>query len=264
MVPPPPTAEPAATEPPPAAEPAPAATHEKEAHAGPPHWTYSGAEGAAHWGDLGPDYAACKTGTNQSPIDLVTAAAQLDKALLPLEMSYPALPLHLFNNGHTVQVSNTVEALMKAGGDTWKLVQFHLHSPSEHRVDGKALDLEIHLVHKNDKGALSVVGLLFKKGKENKALAPVLDHAPAEVSKEPRPVDGVKVDLKALVPAKARYYAYDGSLTTPPCSEGVRWYVLAPIGELSDAQLQKFRGAVHGDTSRPVLPLGARKVSRSN
>jgi len=266
-----PSAEPAAVAPPPEAahaDPAHAEAAHAEAahagaHAGPPHWTYGGEEGAGHWGDLSADYAACKTGGHQSPIDIVTAKAQPDKGLLPIEISYPAVPLQIFNNGHTVQVTNATSASMKVGGDTWKLLQFHFHSPSEHQVDGKNLDLELHLVHKNDKGELSVVGLLFKKGKENKGLAPVLDHVPTEVSKQASPVEGVSVDLKSLLPASARYYTYDGSLTTPPCSEGVHWYVMASVGEVSDAQLQQFRGATHGDTNRPVMALGARHVSRS-
>lgn len=250
--------------PPPGAEPAPAHAEpaHAEAHAGPPHWTYGGEEGAGHWGDLSADYAACKTGAHQSPIDIVTTRTQADRSLLPIEISYPAVPLQIFNNGHTVQVSNSTAASMKVGGDTWKLLQFHFHSPSEHQVDGKNLDLELHLVHKSEKGELSVVGLLFKKGKENQGLAPVLDHVPVEVSKEASPVAGVNVDLKSLVPAKARYYTYDGSLTTPPCSEGVHWYVMAFVGEVSEAQLQQFRGATHGDTNRPVMALGERKVSR--
>jgi carbonic anhydrase len=246
------------------AEHAPAEHAPAEAHAGPPHWTYSGEEGAGHWGDLSADYAACKTGAHQSPIDIVTTRTQAERSRLPLEISYPAVPLRIFNNGHTVQVSNSTAASMKVGGDTWKLVQFHFHSPSEHQVDGKNLDLELHLVHKSEKGELSVVGLLFKKGKENRSLAPVLDHVPAEVSKEASPVEGVNVDLSSLVPAKARYYTYDGSLTTPPCSEGVHWYVMSTVGEVSDAQLQQFRGATHGDTNRPVMARGARRVALSN
>jgi carbonic anhydrase len=236
---------------------------EKEANAGPPHWTYGGEEGPAKWGDLAPEYATCKTGASQMPIDFVTKKIEVDRALTPLAFDYRALPLQIFNNGHTVQVASTRPASVTVGGEVWKLAQFHFHSPSEHTVDGKATDLEVHFVHKNDKGEILVVGLFLNKGKENKRLAAVFDNAPAEVGKEPRPVDGVEVDIAGLVPPKARYYTYTGSLTTPPCTEGVRWIVLAPIGEASEAQIKKLRDATHGDTNRPVQPLGARQVTLS-
>lgn len=229
------------------------------------HWSYSGEGGPEQWGDLSPDYTACKTGTSQSPIDIVTKRAALDKSLKLIDFHYKApLPLQIWNNGHTIQVQSSASESIKVGGGEWKLVQFHMHSPSEHAIDGQLLDLELHLVHANDKGELSVVGLLFKRGNENKALAPVFEHIPAEVGKEASPVDGVTLDLTKLLPPKPGYYTYSGSLTTPKCTEGVRWYVLKPTAEVSDAQLRRFRAAFKGDTNRPVQPLGARKVTRSN
>ncbi len=245
---------------------APAETAAAEAHhAGPPHWTYEGAEGPAKWGDLSPEYAACKTGTSQSPIDIVTRQATVDKALHLVDFVYGApIPLQIFNNGHTVQVQNVGAAEIKAEGIEWKLVQVHFHSPSEHAIDGKLLDLEAHFVHASDKGDLAVVGLLFKKGKENKAFAPIFDHIPTDVTKDPLPVPGTKIDLAKLLPPKPSYFTYSGSLTTPKCSEGVRWFVLKPTEEISEAQLQKFHGAVHGDNNRPVQPLGSRHVARLN
>jgi carbonic anhydrase len=228
-----------------------------------PHWTYGGDEGPSHWGDLSPEWSACKTGTRQTPIDIVTGKTDSDRGLSPLVVDYPALPLAVLNNGHTVQV-NAAAGSLRAAGDTWKLAQFHFHSPSEHMLDGKHAELELHLVHKNDRGALAVVGLLFKKGKANLVLASVFDNAPAEVSKEAKTIEGQTVDVGKLLPAGARYFTYEGSLTTPPCSEGVRWLVLDTMAEVSEDQIAQFRKATHGDTARPVQSLGARHVTRPN
>jgi carbonic anhydrase len=252
--PPPPIVAPA---PPPVTEPPKAEDHHVS------HWTYSGDTGATHWGELSPEWTTCKTGTSQSPIDLETKATTIDKTLGKIEFSYTTLPLSIFNNGHTVQVPNTSESGIKVAGQLYKLVQFHLHSPSEHLIDGKPLDLELHLVHKNDQGLLTVVGVLFKKGKENKALSSVFANAPIEVTDSAKPVEKTELDLAKLLPSKHNYYMYSGSLTTPPCTEGVNWIVMQAISEVSDAQLAKFREVTHGDTVRPVQPLGSRKVSRS-
>lgn len=227
----------------------------------PPHWTYSGEEGPEKWGDLTQDFGLCKVGVNQTPIDLLPKKVEKDKSLKALEFGLKPIPLKVLNNGHTVQVVATDTATLNAAGDTWSLAQFHFHAPSEHTVDGKHFDMELHFVHKNAKGALAVVGVLLKKGKANKALASVFDAAPAEVSKDPKSVEGVMVDVSSLLPAKAPYSTYPGSLTTPPCSEGVTWFVLDKVAEVSEAQIAKFREVTHGDTARPVQPLGARKVT---
>jgi carbonic anhydrase len=228
-----------------------------------PHWTYAGDTGVTHWGDLSSEWATCKSGQAQSPIDLITKNAVLDAKLPAFEFKYGKLPLSIFNNGHTVQVPNDKDYTIKVNGQLYKLAQFHLHSPSEHLVDGKPLDFELHLVHKSDQGAITVVGVLFKKGKENKALAPVITNAPAELATEAKPVANVDVDLAQLLPQKHGYYSYTGSLTTPPCTEGVNWIVMQSFPEISEAQIAKFREVTHGDTVRPAQPLGARKVSRS-
>jgi carbonic anhydrase len=193
----------------------------------------------------------------------VSKSAVVDKKLGPIEFSYAKLPLSLFNNGHTVQVPNTTKSALKLAGQSYQLVQFHLHSPSEHLVDGKPVDLELHLVHKNDQGQLTVVGLLYKKGKENAALAPVFNNAPAEVSDAAKPVNQTELDLSSLLPTKRNYFNYSGSLTTPPCTEGVNWIVMQTLGEVSEAQITKFRAVTHGDTVRSAQPLGSRKVSRN-
>jgi carbonic anhydrase len=226
-------------------------------HAGPPHWGYDAPEG---WGDLSADWAACKTGRSQTPIDLSTKAAR-GQALKPLAVHYAPLPLQIFNNGHTVQVKSTAASTLVAGGQTWDLLQFHFHAPSEHTLDGKAYDAELHLVHKSEaRSDLTVVGVFLKAGKANAPLAAVFDHAPKDVSSEPRAIANATVDLNPLLPAKAAYYTYPGSLTVPPCSENVTWYVLAQPVEISADQLQKLIEALGTRTARPVQPLNGRTV----
>lgn len=266
-----PSALPAPVLPPPASEPsapttvataAPAMEPKTEEHH-PPHWTYAGETGPSHWSELSSEWASCKTGVAQSPIDLATKGVAVDPKLSKLELSYGKLPLSIFNNGHTIQVPNSTPASLKVDGHVYQLVQLHMHSPSEHLVDGKPLALELHLVHKDPSGALAVVGLLFNKGRESEALKAVFANSPSEVSAEAKAVAGAELDLGRLLPKNLGYYAYGGSLTTPPCSEGVNWFVLESVGEISEGQLAKFREVTHGDTSRPAQPLGARKLARS-
>jgi carbonic anhydrase len=224
-------------------------------------WGYSGEEGPDRWGTLEPDFALCATGKAQTPVDI---ASKVEKgaALKPLVLEYPTMPLALFNNGHTVQVSSTAPASLAEGSDRWTLQQFHLHAPSEHTLDGKRFDAEVHFVHKSADGKLAVVALLVQKGKENEALKSVFDNLPADVSTDPRPVPGADVALKAIFPSQFVYFTYSGSLTVPPCTEGVRWFVVKTPIEASAEQLARFHEVMHGENSRPLQPLGDRKVLR--
>jgi carbonic anhydrase len=223
-----------------------------------PHWRYEGAEGPGTWGELSRDWEKCKSGTEQSPIDLPKSGELKGKT--PLAASYGKLPLEILNNGHTVQVTGLSGGKLTIDGKDYELQQFHLHAPSEHTVASVASDGELHLVHRTPAGELAVVGILLKKGKENKILAPVFASAPKDEGHDAKPVSGAEIDLAKLVPAKAAYYTYSGSLTTPPCSEGVRWFVLKQPVEVSAAQLQKFKDVMHGGNARPVMALGMRKV----
>jgi carbonic anhydrase len=237
---------------------APAEAHGKS-H-GAPHWKYTGEEGPDHWGDLSPEWSACKAGKQQSPIDLPKAGGK-SKGAAALKMTYEPVPLAITNNGHTLQVASAGGASsVTIGGEKYDLAQFHFHAPSEHTVAGKPFDMELHLVHKNAAGKLAVVGLLLKKGKENKVLKALFDAAPDEVTKEPKAVQGATIDVGALVTKKQSYYSYPGSLTTPPCSEGVTWVVLSAPGEASEAQIAKLSAAVKGTSNRPVQPVGDRTV----
>lgn len=236
---------------------------EKEADHATRRWTYvaSEAQGPEGWGNISGDFAACKTGTSQAPVDL-SMKAEKGKDLKPLAFAYVPMALQIHNNGHTVQVTNGAAASFTVGGEKFDLVEFHFHSPSEHTIDGAKADMEVHFVHKNAKGELAVVAVLFKKGKENTALKAVFENAPEKRSREPTAVAGVTIDVSSMLPAKAGYFSYAGSLTTPPCSEGVRWFVLTKSSEVSEAQIAKLRDVTHGDTNRPVQPLGTRKVQQ--
>jgi carbonic anhydrase len=227
-----------------------------------PLWGYEGSIGPAKWGDLNPDFAPCKTGSMQSPINIVSKSAEVDRSLELIEFGYGTLPLEVFNDGHLVRFGNSSAGAMNADGATWKLLSAELHSPSEHAIDGKYADLEMQLVHANDAGAMAIVAVLFDKGKSNAALEPLFEAMPDDVTAQPVKIEGKALDLAAAVPDDPAYYTYMGSLTTPRCTEGVHWFVLQPIGHVSDAQIQKLHAVTHPATNRPVQPLGARRVLR--
>lgn len=163
------------------------------------------------------------------------------------------------NNGHTIQVnlSDAGSATMPSG--EYGLLQFHFHGPSEEKINGKAYPLEAHLVHRNAGGNLAVIAVLFKTGKENAALKEVFASMPAKEGKAS--LKG-KVNAAAMMPASMGYYAFKGSLTTPPCSEGVAWEVLKEPVEISAAQLKAFT-SIYKMNARPVQPLNGRKVQEA-
>jgi len=222
-----------------------------------PHWGY---DKAAMWGDLSAEFKECKLGKEQSPIDISTKATE--KAKLPaLGFNYKAGAAEVLNNGHTVQVDLADAGSAKLAGSDYPLLQFHFHTPSEEKIDGKSYPMVAHLVHKNASGNLAVVGVLFREGRENEALKSVLESMPAR--------EGGKVALKnafnpaGFLPKNQGYYAFKGSLTTPPCSEGVAWQVLKEPVELSKAQINSFQ-KLYKMNARPVQPLNGRRVQESN
>ena len=223
-----------------------------------PHWEYEGRHGPAHWGHLSPENAACERGAEQSPIDIRTAKVQRQADAPALEFDYHAVPLRLVNNGHTLQVDEAGAGALSVAGHAYALAQFHIHTPSEERIDGKSYDMVAHLVHRDEAGKLAVVAVLFKRGRENPAFARVLANAPLAAGPE-HAVAGVEVSVADLLPAQRGYYHFAGSLTTPPCSEGVQWYVLKTPVEASAAQIALFH-KLYQHTNRPVQPLNGRVV----
>lgn len=226
-------------------------THEDE----PPHWEYEGEAGPDAWGSLSEDYALCSTGQAQSPID-ITGAQTLN--LTDIEFSYSPSALNIFNNGHTIQVGYDDGSTITYNELVYTLKQFHFHTPSEHTIDGESFPMEIHFVHQSDTGALAVVGVMLREGEaDNAAYAPIFENLPAEKG-DPQPTD-IAIDANSLLPAGRLFTTYGGSLTTPPCSQGVRWLVLSEPVELSAAQIEAFH-AIFELNARPVQPLNTRDL----
>src|SRR5262245_4969599 len=189
-----------------------------------PHWSYEGKDGPEHWGELDPSYAACAQGHQQSPIDIPLSTIQAEP-LDPIQFHYRPSPLHVIDNGHTIMATYAPGSTIRVGSSEYELQQFHFHMPSEERFDGKSFPMVAHLVHKNKDGKLAVVAVLFQEGTVNPVLEGVFGHLPRQRDHEESP-SGLVIDASALLPSKTSYVTFQGSLTTPPCSEGVTWYVL--------------------------------------
>jgi carbonic anhydrase len=230
---------------------------EHAAHAS-SHWTYQGATGPQHWGDLEPDYSACKAGAHQSPINIQKA----ERTSLPaIQFDYQAVPLTIVNNGHTIQIKYPPGSFITVDGHKYQLVQFHFHHPSEEKINGHGYDMVAHLVHKDAKGHLAVVAVLLTKGDANPLVQTLWDHLPSQVGQE-QEVPNVEVNAAALLPKQTGYYAFEGSLTTPPCTEGVRWMVLSQPEEISPSELHTF-GTMYSNNARPVQLSNNRVVKES-
>lgn len=225
--------------------------------AGGAHWEYNGSSGPEKWGVIDPSFELCKTGKHQTPIDI--EAARADPKALPIRFSYKPGSLQLKNNGHTIQADVDRGNFIEVDGDRYDLVQFHWHAPSEHKVSGLGYDLELHFVHKNAAGRLAVVGVLYEEGGENKAMGPLWSQLPIDKGQTGAPV---RFDPATLVPKSHLYYHYDGSLTTPPCSEGINWFVMTQSQPVSSQQVDLFQSIV-GFSARPVQPLNGRVVTKS-
>lgn len=219
-------------------------------------WSYAGPTGPDHWAELSPDYGVCGSGRMQSPINIEAASI----ADLPaLETHYLTGPATISHKGHTLEVRSDTEGRVILGADTYNFVQMHFHAPSEEQIKGRDYPLVAHLVHRNQKGELAVIAILFKEGAENPALVPVFAAIPARKG-EALALGGL--NIAHLFPAQRDYYAYMGSLTVPPCTEGVRWQVLKTPVELSKAQLKTYQ-LLFPTNARPVQPTNARTVKVS-
>lgn len=227
--------------------------------AAPPHWDYGGVHGPAHWGELEPAYEACAHGHAQSPIDIRGAQA----APLPaLEFSYGRIAPSIVNNGHTIQVNVPKGQFLDVAGHRYELLQFHFHTPSEERVDGRPSAMVAHFVHRDAAGRLGVVAVLLQPGAPHPGFEAVLQHLPPRAA-ETITVDGLELDLASMLPAQRRYYDFEGSLTTPPCSEGVHWMVMTTPVTISPRAIREFR-RLYPANARPVQPLNGRTVRVSS
>jgi len=222
------------------------------------HWTYGGHGGPKEWGALSPEFATCKLGKNQSPID-IRGAKPAD--LSAIKFDYKPSPLKVIDNGHTIQVNYAPGSSIEVDGKRYELLQFHFHKPSEEKVDGKSYAMVAHLVHKNAEGKLAVVAVLFDKGGGNPVIASVWKNLPKEKEKEMAVAD-VTIDATNLLPPTKGYYKFAGSLTTPPCSEEVTWLVLKTPVKIADAEINAF-GKIYPMNARPTQPLNGRAIQAS-
>lgn len=220
------------------------------------HWSYAGEGAPEHWGDLKPEYITCKQGASQSPVNI---NSKIHTKQSNIEFSYDGKAADIVNNGHTIQVNLAPGSTITVNGKSYTLLQFHFHSPSEHTIDGKQAPMVIHMVHRSDDGQLGVIGVMVNVGKENKALAPLWEKMP-QTEGEKVTLDDLKLDLMQLLPNNTTYYSYTGSLTTPPCTEGVQWMVMKNRVNVSKAQLAAFT-KLFPHNARPVQPLNGRKVT---
>jgi len=220
-------------------------------------WGYLGKVSPAHWGELSKDFSMCKDGKMQSPINVVpTKKAQLK----PLELDYKASSKSIINNGHTVQVNIKDGSTLKLDNKVYKLKQFHFHVPSENNINGDVFPLEAHFVHQSDDGSLAVIALMFEEGKENPTLKKIWDKfdklsigKELECSLSPQ-------DIESLMPKDKSYYKFMGSLTTPPCSENVKWQVYKTPLTASKEQIVKFFSLFGFPNNRPIQPTNSRVI----
>jgi carbonic anhydrase len=226
---------------------------EEEAHSL-PEWSYEGETGPEHWGDLSEVCAPCAEGLEQSPIDL-TGSEEVDLEN-PL-FAYSPSKISVVNNGHTIQVNIDPGSAIELDGDRYELLQFHLHTPSEHTIDGKPYQGEMHFVHRNAAGELAVVALMITRGTKNDALAGIFALIPSDEGME-LDIEGEAM-IEGLLPEDRRAFRYDGSLTTPPCTEGVKWVVLKQPMGVAIAQWKPFEELLSGN-NRPIQPLNERAV----
>ncbi len=218
------------------------------------HWGYAGDEGPDHWGNLSADYATCGKGKKQSPVNITGAAV---KDLEDITFNYKKSGLNILNNGHTVQANYGKGSSIKVGSKTYDLLQFHFHGPSEHMIDGMNAPIEMHLVHKSADGALAVVGVMIISGPHNPAFDNVWAFLPHDVGSHDA---GVLISAESLLPSSRGYTTYSGSLTTPPCTEGVTWLVLNDPVTMSAKQINAF-GEIFKGNNRPVQPLNRRSLT---
>ncbi|MCW8837448.1 MAG: carbonic anhydrase [Thiovulaceae bacterium] len=225
------------------------------------HWGYTGHEGPQHWGDLSPKYEMCKVGKSQSPVNISNAVTVTTEDLAKIKFNYTTEANAIINNGHTIQVNIQEGSSIEIDGKIFALKQFHFHTPSENQIEGRNFPLEAHFVHAAKDGSLAVIALMYEEGKENKIIKKLWSKMPHKAGKS----SGCKMLAEmffTMMPKDKAYYRFNGSLTTPPCSEGVRWMVLKGYSHISKAQKDEFLHLFHHANNRPVQPINARKVMK--
>lgn len=217
-------------------------------------WGYGEHNGPAIWSKLDSKFKVCGTGMKQSPIDIQTSNVEVSNN--QLHLLYGENAKDIVYNGHSVQVDFDEAGGLVFKNRKYKLVQLHFHTPSETHIDGKTYPMEMHMVHQDKNGNLLVLAVLFEKGKNNVALNRIISRAPADINKT-YPIGNVHISQ--ILPKKTGYYAFSGSLTTPPCSEGVQWVVLKDSVEVSQAQIDAMH-AILKDSARNIQPTNNRVI----
>jgi carbonic anhydrase len=220
-------------------------------------WGYQGPAGPQTWGGLRPEFNLCGSGQRQSPIDI---RGGLAVDLEPPKFSYQATRFGVIDNGHTVQANMAAGNFIELGGKRFDLQQLHFHRPSEERIDGRQFEMSVHLVHKDEQGRLAVVAVLVDKGQPQSAVQKVWNNLPLEKGEEN--AARVALDLNELLPSDRRFFTYMGSLTTPPCSEGVQWVVMRQPVTMSPEQIELF-ARIYPMNARPVQQAGGRRILQS-
>lgn len=239
------------------ATPAMASDAQAVGHGGDLHWSYEGANGPQAWGQLKPEFKLCATGQRQSPIN-IDESLTLQGPAEPLQFNYQPSSASVVNNGHTIQVDLQGDNSVTVRGSRYKLLQFHFHAPSEESVNGQGFAMVAHLVHQNAEGQLAVVSVLLQAGAANALVHKVWTYMPLDTLDRVRIPAGL-IDMNELLPSDQRYYQFMGSLTTPPCAEGVLWLVLKQPSPVSAAQIKLFT-QLFPHNARPLQPLHGRVV----
>jgi len=224
----------------------------------PAHWDYAGSGGPESWGQMKPEFAKCSSGTRQSPIDIRDG---IKVNLDPVQFDYKPSAFRVIDNGHTVQVNVAAGNSIDVMGRRYELVQFHFHRPSEERIDGRQFDMVVHLVHKDIDGRLAVVAVLLERGSAQPIVQSVWNNLPLEKGDEVAARS--TLNLNDLLPAERNYFTYMGSLTTPPCSEGVLWMVMKAPVQISADQIGIF-ARLYPMNARPIQSASGRLIKESN
>ncbi|MBC3875742.1 carbonic anhydrase [Undibacterium flavidum] len=221
------------------------------------HWGYEGDEGPLAWGKLNPANTKCDIGDRQSPIDIRDGIrVELDT----INFDYKPTQFQVIDNGHTIQVNLNGGNYLNVSGKNFELLQFHFHRPSEERINGKGFEMVAHLVHKDREGKLAVVAILLELGDPHAVVQSVWNNLPLEKSEAVKALKNI--DLSQLLPKQHGYFTYMGSLTTPPCSEGVLWLVLKEPVSISAEQAAIF-ARLYPNNARPLQKSSGRIIKES-
>lgn len=219
------------------------------------HWGYSGHAAPEHWGELDPAYETCGKGVNQSPVNLT---GFVEAELTPIIFKYSGLVTEVVNNGHAIQANYTAGSTIQVGDKTFELEQFHFHAPSENTIHGEFFPMEGHFVHAAEDGSLAVIAVMYTIGDENEGMQKLWHQMPSKVGG--KAAMATQVRAGDLMPEDRDYFLFNGSLTTPPCSEGVLWLVLKEPVTVSKEEVDTFVRVMGHPNNRPVQPLHARPI----